>query len=364
MTWGTVVAFLAAAVGQATATDTATPTATATGPGTATGGNATVSMSAGASPLGEHLPEWALFPGWRVAVLVVTIALGAYLSTYLVRLLGRPVARRFRRQSVAQVVLGGVRGAVVLFAAALGLTLAGLKIGNIVLSVTVFSAVLGLVLAPIVGSVINGLFVLADQPYEIGDMIELDTGVRGFVDDITIRYTKLLTMENSFMVIPNATIRERDVINYSAEDERTRLQLQVLVTYESDLDAARDAFETAARTCDSVVEGGPDIRIGNARYAAGPRARIDNYADHGVLFTLVYWARQPYKPLRLRSDIQERIWELVHQPDVDVEFAYPHQHLVFDDTSGTARIDVGFSEDESARSPIPDDAGDARDGER
>ena len=175
--------------------------------------------------LADVLPAWAQFPGWRLVVVVLVLAIGAYLSKYVVRLIGRPIARRFQRQSVAQTMLKLARVLTILLAGAFGLNVVGIELGNIVLSVTVFSAVIGIVLAPIIGSVINGLFILADQPYEIGDMIELDDGTRGFVDDITLRYTKMFTLDNTFLVIPNATIRERDVTNYSAEDERTRLSL-------------------------------------------------------------------------------------------------------------------------------------------
>ncbi|MFB6129961.1 MAG: mechanosensitive ion channel family protein, partial [Salinigranum sp.] len=167
----------------------------------------------------------------------------------------------------------------------------------------------------------------------------------------------------TFLVIPNSTIRERDVTNYSAEDERTRLKLQVLVTYESNLDQARELIERAARNCEDVIEGGPDIRIGTARYTAGPRVRIDEFADNGVLLTLVYWAKSPYKLLRLRSKLQEEIWDLVHDADVDVEFAYPHQHLVFDETSGRAEVGVRFREDETGGAERPVGR-EVRDGER
>ncbi|MFB6162642.1 MAG: mechanosensitive ion channel domain-containing protein [Halococcoides sp.] len=66
-----------------------------------------------------------------------------------------------------------------------------------------------------------------------------DTGQQGFVEDITLRHTKIFTLDNTFVVIPNGTIRERDVINSSAEDARTRQTIEVVVTYESDLDRAR-----------------------------------------------------------------------------------------------------------------------------
>jgi len=272
-----------------------------------------------------------------IAVLVV----GWYGSRIAVSLAGRTVARRIGRPSITRTVLRGMRTFLMLFAVLYAVSLVGLRAGDILISVTVFSAVVGVILAPLAGSIINGLFVLADRPYEIGDMIELvDTDQRGFVDDITIRYTKIFTLDNTFIVIPNSSIRNRDVINYSAEDERTRLTLSMVVTYEGNMDRARRIMERAARDVDEVIGGGPDIRIGAARYPATPTAYVDQYGDHGITLTLRYWAKQPYKLLTIRSKVNERVRKSIVEAD-DVEIAYPHQHLVFDETSGTASVDLG-----------------------
>ena len=318
----------------------------------------TTAATGGDGSLVDAVTAFAVSGVGRFLAATLVLALGAYLSKYVVRLIGRPVARRFARQSVAQTVLRSVRLVVFVFAVLVAMRILKIELGNIVLSVTVFSAVLGIVLAPIVGSILNGLFVLADQPYEIGDMIELDDGRRGFVDEITIRYTKVFTLQNSFLVIPNAAIRERDVVNYSAEDERTRLTLPLLVTYESDIEQARRIMERAARACDDVVEGGPDIRIGSARYPAKPTCYIGEYADHGVLLELRYWAHKPYRIPSVESHVRERVWDLLDGADVEV--AYPHQHLVFDETSGQAR--VAIERDGSDRAPAAGGAGDAADG--
>jgi len=297
-------------------------------------GDPTAPVRRGLRDLLDFLP-----PEIQTAVTVlVVIVLGWYGSKLVVRLAGRTVARRLQRPSVTRTVLRAIRMTVLVFAGFVVIGLLGLQPGDIFLSVTVFSAVLGIILAPVAGSIINGLFVLADQPYEIGDMIEIvDTGQRGFVEDITIRYTKIFTLDNTFIVIPNSSIRERDVVNYSAEDERTRLSLELLVTYEGDLAKARRIMERAAREVDDVISGGPDIRIGSARYVAGPTAYIDEYGDHGVLLTLRYWVKQPYKMMVVRSAVNERVWSALEAAD-DVEVAYPHQHLVFDETSGTAAV--------------------------
>ncbi|WP_132059927.1 mechanosensitive ion channel family protein [Halorussus amylolyticus] len=275
---------------------------------------------------------------WFTAILL--LFLGWYAGRVVVRLVGRSVARRFQRPSLTKTVLGGIRAGVFMLGVFAAASTLDFQATDILLSVTVFSAVLGLVLAPIIGSVINGLFVLADQPYEIGDMIEIvDLDTRGYIEDITIRYTKVFTLENTFLVIPNANMRDRDIINFSAEDTRSRLSLEVLVTYEGDVEEARAIMERAARETPDVVEGGPDIRVGGARYPSAPVSYIKEFADHGVLLDLRYWVKEPYYMPRIRSKIQEKVWDQLD--DADVEIAYPHQHHVFDENSGVARVDVG-----------------------
>lgn len=288
-------------------------------------------------PFGTDLPA---FVDFRIVAAVLCVVAGWYAGRLVVRLAGRRVARRFQRPSVTRMILRLVKAGGLIAGILAAVRVSGLGLGNIVLSVTVFSAVLGVVLAPLVGSVINGVFVLWDQPYEIGDMIELtDRGQTGFVEDITLSYTKVFTLDNTFIVIPNASMRERDVINYSAEDERTRLTLTAEVTYEGDLDHARALMEGAAASVDGVLAGGPDIRIGSARYPAGPRAHIDEFAGSGIRLKLRYWAREPYYLSRVRSNVQESIWERFEDVP-DVEIAYPHMHHVFDETSGEAQVNL------------------------
>ncbi|MFC7175809.1 mechanosensitive ion channel family protein [Halosegnis marinus] len=310
--------------GTATATPTASPTPTDTGLETP-------------AWLPTFVPEWL----FQVAVSLAILVVGYYAAKLTRQFLGRRVARRFRRPSVTRTVLRTIQGAVLLVTAFAALAVLGVGIGDLAISLSVFSAVVGFVLAPIIGSVVNGLFVLSEQPYEIGDMIHLsDRDVYGFVEDITLRYTKIFTLDNTFLIVPNGSMRDRDVINFSAEDARTRLKLDVMVTYESDIQAARDLIEEAARRTENVIEGGPAIRIGGARYPAAPTCYIENYADHGVNLRLRYWATEPYKLLTLRSNVQTNIWELFG--DADVEIAYPHSHLVFDETSG--ELQVGMRE--------------------
>ncbi len=294
--------------------------------------------------IGSRLAD---LPGTGLLTVVAAVGVGILVANFLARIVARPVARRVSRQSVAQTVVRGVRAGTVAAFLLVGLGAAGFQFADLLLGTAVFSAVIGIVLAPLVGNFINGVFILADQPFEIGDMVELEDGTTGFVDDITIRYTKIFTLDNTFLVVPNGTMRERDVTNFSAEDERTRRTIDVLVTYESDVPTGRRLMERAARDCEAVVDGGPDIRIGTARYTASPDCRIHEFGDDGVLLRLRYWVTKPYKLLKVQSEVNTRIRERF--ADADVEMAYPHRHLVFDGTSGVARVDSSAADERPDR---------------
>jgi small-conductance mechanosensitive channel len=283
--------------------------------------------------------ELLQLPGARVVLALLIVVAGWYLSGLLASALRGNVTRRFRRRSVANVVLRGVRAVVVLAAVFVALPILGVNIGNVLVSVTVISAIVGVILAPLAQNVVSGMLVLVNRPYEIGDMIELvDQDRRGYVDDITLRYTRIVTLNNTFLLIPNETITQRDVVNFSGEDERTRVSLEFTVTYEGDLQQARELAEGAVSEIDGVITGGPEIRIGSFRYPARPRALIAEFADHGVRIDLRFWVRRPYLPLEMRSTVHEKLWEAFE--DANVEIPYPHTHLVFDETSGRARVEL------------------------
>jgi small-conductance mechanosensitive channel len=329
--------------------------------------DSTIGGGPGLSPP-EWLPELVPVFLYRLVVAVAVVVFAYYLSRVVRQVLGRRVARHFKRPSVTQTILRGMQGIIVLTAVLTALSFFGIGFGNIALSVGVFSAVVGIVLAPIIGNVISGVFVLSEQPYEIGDMIEFtDTGTKGFIEEITLVYTKIFTLDNSFMVLPNGTMRERDVINYSAEDTRIRMTLDVGVTYESDIDVAREQMEAAARAIEGVIRGGPDIRVGSARYPASPTCYIREFGDSEVGLRLRYWAEEPYKQTAVRSRVLTEVWTRFDEHGVEIP--YPHSHMVFDDTSGELQVSMRESEaptesrpggatarEEPASEPTPEEA--------
>ncbi len=283
------------------------------------------------------VPEFIPVFFYRLFIAAVVVVASYYAARLVRQMLGRRVARRFRRPSVSRTILRSIQVLIVLGGLLVAFGFFGIGFGNVALSVGVFSAVVGIILAPIIGNVLNGVFILSEQPYGIGDMIEIeDTDTLGFVEDITLLYTKVFTLDNTFIVLPNGMMRDRDIINYSAEDTRIRLTLDIGVTYESDIEVARRQLEAAAREVEGVIKGGPDIRVGSARYPASPRCYIREFGDSEVLLRLRYWASEPYRLTTIRSRVLTNTWRRFKEHDIEIP--YPHSHMVFDDTSGELQV--------------------------
>lgn len=284
--------------------------------------------------------EWLAdgLPGFVAALLVV--AVGWQLSRRLPKHVENVVARKIERESILGVARRGTRVGVLVVAAVVAMGAAfGVTLSSFLFTATVVSVIAGIVLAPIASDVMGGVFLIGDEPYEIGDMIELvDTGEIGFVDEVTIRYTRITTLENSFLVMPNSEMRKRDVVNYSSGDTRMRQDLDLGITYESDLEVATDLMLEAAREHASVITTEAKIRIGRGEYDIHPRVFVREFGDHGIHLRLRYWLREPYNRVAVKNDVNRAIWRKF--ADEDVEVPYPHSHLVFDETSGVGKMEL------------------------
>ncbi len=103
--------------------------------------------------------------------------------------------------------------------------------------------------------VISGVLILTDSPYRVGDMVILEDGTRGRVIDIGIRSTRILTIENFDVTIPNAKIGNSKIVNESSNPLPSRMiAVDILFAYETDMDVVADAMTQVARQHPNVLE--------------------------------------------------------------------------------------------------------------
>jgi small-conductance mechanosensitive channel len=105
---------------------------------------------------------------------------------------------------------------------------------------------------------IAGFSILIDQPFRIGDHIEVEgIGTWATVANIGLRTTVLLTRHNVEIIVPNSTIAENRVINYNYPDPRYRMQTHVGIAFGTKVEDARRVMIEAVRGVGGVLRGEP-----------------------------------------------------------------------------------------------------------
>lgn len=124
--------------------------------------------------------------------------------------------------------------------------------------VTLFGTVtlsVGLALQGSLANLAGGVLILIFKPFKVGDYI-VACGDEGTVVGIDVFYTKLATVDNKVIVIPNGTLANSSVKNVSAMDKR-RVDIQVGISYESDIAAAKSVLMEIVNKNENVLRDKP-----------------------------------------------------------------------------------------------------------
>lgn len=127
--------------------------------------------------------------------------------------------------------------------------------------ITVFGSAglaIGLALQGSLSNFAGGILILITKPFQIGDYISA-TGLEGSVAKIDLLYTKLNTVDNKIIMIPNGTLANSSIVNVGKEDVR-RVDITVGISYESDIKTAKQVFADVIKK-NSLVLKDKEIKI-------------------------------------------------------------------------------------------------------
>lgn len=139
---------------------------------------------------------------------------------------------------------------------------------------------------------INGFLIMIDQPFRIGDRIEIqDLDTWGDVIDIGLRSTRIRTRDNRMVIVPNSVIGKSLVVNHSYPDTEYRIQVHVGIAYGTDLELARSTMVEAVKTVPGVLAERPVealfLTFGDSALVFRVRWWIESYVDTRIMFDRV-----------------------------------------------------------------------------
>jgi small-conductance mechanosensitive channel len=176
------------------------------------------------------------------------------------------------------------RTVVVVVAISILLTHFGVNITAFAAALAVAGLALALAAKDVVADAIEGFIILVDQPFRIGDRIEIrEVGTWGDVTEIGLRTTRIRTRDNRVVIVPNSVIGANQVINYSYPDPRYRIQTHVGIAYGSDIEVARRIIVDTVRQVEGVLPEEPVdvlyIEMGDSARILRVRWWIVSYVD-------------------------------------------------------------------------------------
>jgi small-conductance mechanosensitive channel len=192
---------------------------------------------------------------------------------------------------------------------------------------TVFLAIIGLAVSlagrDVVADIISGALILVDRPYRVGDRIDL-AGLNSWGDvvDIGMRSTKVLTLNNRMVIVPNSQIGKDQIVNYSYPDPSYYDTTDIVVAYDNDVEQVGQLLVDTVR----LVEGVQKEREIDAL--------LMEFTENQMVFKVGWWIAS-YDDL---FPVHDRVSRAVIQALKDADIVLPYR-------KGSVKVEVNSSKE-------------------
>ncbi len=194
-------------------------------------------------------------------------------------------------------------------------------------SAGILGIIIGIAAQDSLGNFFGGLSLHFDKTYQLGDMVQLESGERGTVIDMSIRSTTVLTRDNIAITVPNARMNSTQVINESAPVRRRRIRLDVGVAYGSDLETVERVILEAAAD-ENVILDSPR-----------PKVRFREFADSAIVAQLQCHIAHPAQRGQARDVLIRGIDRRFDEEEIKIPF--PQREVTFFESGNRIAVESG-----------------------
>lgn len=223
----------------------------------------------------------------QVIIAIVVYAVGAKIIKMTVKIVRKALERRNTDIGVIQFLSAVIRYSMYFVLFMMILNLFGIATTSAVAVLGSCGVAVGLALQGSLANFAGGVLILLLKPFVVGDYI-IEGSNEGTVYEISIFYTKLKTVDNKVIVIPNGNLSNSSLVNVSHMDKR-RVDVAVGIAYEADIRTAKDILYKVAEEDPARL---PDEDIVVA---------VDNLGASSVDMTVRIWVKsEDYWPTKWR----------------------------------------------------------------
>ncbi|NOZ90812.1 MAG: mechanosensitive ion channel [Epsilonproteobacteria bacterium] len=201
------------------------------------------------------------------------------------------------------------------------LNVLGIDLSSIALVAGALSVGIGFGLQNIISNFVSGIILMLERSVKIGDYIEIDEDTRGLVTDIKMRSITVNTNSNIDITIPNQSLIENQVINWSMNDRIKRFEIPFGVAYGT---SPQKVIEVVLKAVENT--NSKNILKTKDRYT---RVVMTEMGDSSVNFELFVWitGKDIFSPKRTTSKFLIVIYEALYENNIEIPFPQQDIHI-------------------------------------
>ena len=166
-----------------------------------------------------------------------------------------------------------------------------------------------------IANMISGFLILVDRPFRINDRIELPDGKIGDVQEIGLRCTKILTFDNTVLVVPNSDISAARVINHGYPNARVKMRLRMGVAYGSDMNKVKEILVDIATKNQRIMD------------EPAPAAYFMSFGDSALELLLIAWVADYRDKFAIPDEVNLAIQKRFAAESIEIPFPQRDVHL-------------------------------------
>ncbi|KYK24750.1 hypothetical protein AYK25_01600 [Thermoplasmatales archaeon SM1-50] len=171
---------------------------------------------------------------------------------------------------------------------------------------------IGLALQSTLANFFAGVHLLSDRPIDVGDYIEIDENTKGIVEDIGWRSTRIRTLTDNLLIIPNGKLAESTITNFSKPKQDMSVWVPCGVAYESDLEKVQEVTLDVAKKIQQTVDG--------TVKGFTPVFRYTDFGDSNINFTAILRVEDPMKRFLVRNEFIKALKKRFDKEKIEISW--------------------------------------------
>lgn len=250
-----------------------------------------------------------------ILIFLLLITLFVVIGIWVRRNLNRRILKRLKVDASTSYTLSRIsQYLIITIGILISFNFVGINLSSLTVIFGLLSVGIGFGLQNVTANFISGLIILFERPISVGDRVVV-SDIEGDVTEINIRATMVRTVNNIYIIVPNSEFVSKDVINYSHGDPSYRLDVDVGVSYGSDLDVVLKALKEVADENNSVMQ------------TPEPEVHLIEFGDSSWNMQLRSWIPDVKDYPRIRNELNQAIVRTFHKYEVQIPFPQRDLHV-------------------------------------